>query len=56
MCLSAPLLLLHPQVELRAEAHHQVEHFREKNKAALLNLLSDGAPLHSGVCIPTYRI
>ena len=32
-----------PQVELRHEARHQVEHFREKNKAALLNLLSDGA-------------
>ena len=31
------------QVELRAEARHQVEHFRNKNKAALLNLLSDGA-------------
>ena len=29
------------QMEMRREAHHLVEEFREKRKHALLNLLSD---------------
>lgn len=31
------------QIELRREAHHLVEEFKERKREALLHLLSDGA-------------